>query len=328
MKKVVVIGGGTGTYRVLSGLKHSSVDLTAIVSMSDSGGSTGRLRDEFGILPPGDLRNCLVALSRNPDIEWLFRHRYQSNGSQSREVSGHNLGNLILTAFFQHYGDFMKGLMAAHRYLDVHERNRVLPITLEDIQLRAVYNDGTEVIGETKIDRPDIERCLPIKEVSLIPESSYICKESEDALQSADFVVIGPGDLWTSIIPNFLVKRFDNKKILSDIHGKKIFVCPLRTKYGETSGKTITGEELVYKASDFLIEVERYAGVGMEHIICNNQPAYDKELEERYLREHSYFVESDLHDSRVILDELVSKGEFYRHDPQKLARCLMNIFRE
>lgn len=326
MKKIVVMGGGTGTYRVLSGLKHSPVDLTAIVSMSDSGGSTGRLRDEFGILPPGDLRNCLVALSRNPDNEWLFRHRYQSNSySQFREISGHNLGNLILTAFFQHYGDFMNGLMAAHRYLDVHERNRVLPVTLENIQLRAVYSDGTEVFGETKIDKPDIDRYLPIKEASLIPES-YICKESEDALQNADFIVIGPGDLWTSIIPNFLVKRFDNKKILNGTNGKKIFVCPLRTKYGETSGKSIDGGQLIYKASDFLKEVERHAGVCMDHIICNNQPTYNKDLEGRYLREQSYFVEPDLNDTRIILDDLVSEGEFYRHDPQKLARCLMNIF--
>lgn len=320
MKKIVVFGGGTGTYRVLSGLKHFPVDLTAVVAMSDSGGSTGRLRDELGVLPPGDLRNCLVALSRNPESEWLFRFRYASNGTV-QEVGGHNLGNLILTAFIKQYGDFMKGLTAVHRFLDIHERNRVLPVTLANIQLKAVYHDGTEVIGETKIDSPEVERHLPIRKVSLIPEEARICKESADAIVDADLIVLGPGDLYTSIIPTLLPKGV--KECLRESKAQKVYICNVMTKYGETSGKTPQGM-VVFKANDFLREIEHYATLPMDAVICNNKPPSGA-LAERYLHEYAYFVEPDVRGKRVITGDLVSQGEFYRHDPAKLAEVIMSL---
>ncbi len=319
MKKVVVVGGGTGTYRVLSGLKHYPVDLTAVVAMSDSGGSTGRLRDELGVLPPGDLRNCLVALSRDPESEWLFRFRYHSNGS-FREVGGHNLGNLILTAFVENYGDFMKGLRAVHRFLDIHERNRVLPVTLTATQLKATYADGSEVIGETFIDRPEIDRLLPIQEVSLLPGTAHLCKESADALLQADLIVFGPGDLYTSIIPTLLPRGM--KEVLQKSSAKKVYVCNVMTKHGETSGKSSRGM-MIFKTSDFLREVETYAGVKMDTVLCNHQPP-SPETAQRYLREGAFFVIPDLHE-RVILRDLASEGEFYRHDPAKLAEAIMSL---
>lgn len=319
MKKVVVIGGGTGTYRVLSGLKHYPVDLTAVVAMSDSGGSTGRLRDELGILPPGDLRNCLVALSREPDNEWLFRFRYESNGTL-REVGGHNLGNLILSAYIKHYGDFMKGLKAVHRFLDIHERNRVLPVTLTSTQLKAKYADGTEVIGETFIDRPEAERLLPIQEVSLIPGNAHLCKESADAISQADLIIFGPGDLYTSILPTLL--PIGMKDTLKESSARKVYICNVMTKYGETSGKSKEGM-MIFKVSDFIREIEKHAHVKMDSVLCNYQPP-SQEIANRYHKEGAYYVEPDL-EERVLLRNLASEGEFYRHNPENLAAAVMEL---
>lgn len=306
------MGGGTGTYAVLYGLKHYPVDITAIVSMSDSGGSTGRLRSEFGILPPGDLRNCLVALSNNSKMARIFQHRFNGTNSQIKEVGEHNLGNIILTALEHINGDFMVGLKSAHEILGVDSRNRVLPITLANIQLKAIYSDGTEVIGETKIDRPDVERVLPIKDVFIIPES-YICKESEDAIVNSDLIVLGPGDLYTSIIPTLL--PIGVREALQKTNAKKVYVCNVMTKKAETYG---------YKASDFAREVERYAGVKMDFVVCNcKKPSY--EALQKYHEEGAHFVEPDLNGRSIILGDFISDHSLVRHDPEKLAKCLMDI---
>ncbi len=333
MKKIVVIGGGTGVATLLRGLKEEKVDLTAVVSMADSGGSTGRLRDEFGVLPPGDLRNCLVALANDPVQEWIHRFRFDDGNLEYSEVGKHNLGNLILTALTHRYhGDFMKAVRADQKILRIHPDNRVLPVTLANIQLKITYEDGTEVIGEANIDKPEIERVIPIKSVSLFPQA-FIYREASRVIREADLIIVGPGSLYTSIISALLTKDPDADEgyFLRESQGKLAMVVNVMTKRGQSSGKRggrWQAGEYIYKAGDFVGDVEQYAGRKFHHIICNTtRPS--QELCSRYNAEGSYFVETDVNDKRingrVILEDLVSQNEFYRHDPNKLASVVMGL---
>src|SRR3989338_10208038 len=227
-KKIVVIGGGTGTFTVLSGLKKYPVELTAIVSMADDGGSTGVLRDEFGMLPAGDIRRALVALSSYPEkfLTDLFTYRFRDS-----EVDGHNFGNLILVALERVTGSFEHAVAAASRLLDV--RGRVLPVTFSDVRLYAELENGEIIKGETNIDIPKHDGRLLIRRVWLQPKGRANPK-ALNAIMNADMIIIGPGYLFTSIIPNFLVSGIQNA--LWKSKAKKVYVANLMTKYGETNG--------------------------------------------------------------------------------------------
>jgi uncharacterized cofD-like protein len=306
-KKIVVIGGGTGTYNLLRGLKNYSVDLTAIVSMADSGGSSGVLRDEFGGLPPGDVRRSLVALSEDEIWRDIFEYRF--NGDREK----HNLGNLILTALEDKYGNMASAIEKASKLLNVV--GKVIPVTLDNSHLYAMLENNETIKGETNIDVPKHNPELKIKKVWLEPPS-FIYKKAKEVIYNSDLIVICPGDLYTSIIPNLIVRGVS--EAIRESNAKKIYTCNIMTKYGETNN---------FKASDFVSEIEKYLGCNLDYILLNNKKPEESMLE-RYREEKSEFVEPNLKEDskrKIILDDFLSYTSFSRHDPLKIARTIMCI---
>lgn len=314
-KRIVVIGGGTGTYTVLSALKKSSVYLSAIVSMADDGGSTGILREEFGILPTGDVRRALIALSKHPDelLAKLFNYRFREGG-----LDGHNLGNLIITALERICGDFEKALVEASRLLAV-ENGEVIPVTLSSVRLLAELENGSVIKGETNIDIPKHDGELAIKRVWLEPDARANHKALK-AIKQADLIVIGPGDLYTSVLPNLLARGIS--EAIEQSKAKKIFICNLMTKYGETHG---------FVAKDFVSALENYLGEEvLDAVIFNNQKPPEAVLK-RYRQERAFFVDpffdkaAGLKKLKVVKTGLIRKGELIRHDHQKLAEAILKL---
>jgi uncharacterized cofD-like protein len=312
--KIVCIGGGTGTYTALMGLKRYDVDLTAIVSMADSGGSSGVLRDEFGHLPPGDVRRCLLALSAEPGagtLRRLFEYRFE-RGSW---LNGHSFGNLLITALTEITGAPDLAIQEAANILNV--KGRVLPVTLDAVQLCARLEDGTVVNGETHIDRRTVGAEAGIAEVWLTPQAKAYAP-AVDTILSADIVVIGPGDLYTSVIPNLLVEGV--AEAIGRSHAYVVYVCNLMTKHGETDG---------FKASDFVAEIQRYLGSpGHLNQVIVNQGEAPEELLAQYHREGSVPVEPDLEacmrlGPRVVAAPLAASGTLWRHSPEGLAGLVM-----
>jgi uncharacterized cofD-like protein len=320
MKKVVVIGGGTGSFTVLSGLKNL-YDLSAIVTMADDGGSTGVLREEFGILPPGDVRRALVALSSsdNKILSELFNFRFDTNSS----LNGHSLGNLLLTALAKITGDWREALREAVTILNV--KGEVIPVTLDKTKLHAELENSAIIEGESNIDIPKHDPRLKIKRVYLAPQA----KANEDAVRAilaADFVIIGPGDLYTSLLPNLLVKGI--LEALRKTNAKIIYITNIMTKYGETNN---------FAASDFVKVIEEYLGKGiLDYVVVNVEKMAGKILQ-RYKEENVDYVNfdkekfnSDLigvnnHFKTITGRFLRTRGEFLRHDQEKLAKTLSKI---
>lgn len=311
MKNFVVIGGGTGSYTVLRGLKECHVNITAVVSMFDNGGSTGVLRDEHGVLPPGDIRRALVALSSETEcMKLLFMHRF----SQGKTLGGHSLGNLILVGLRDIFGSDDEAIKQAAKILKI--QGNVLPVSLANSNLHAVLENGTIIKGETNIDIPKHDGQLRIQRVYLSPPAK-IYEDTKRAILEADVIVIGPGDLYTSIIPNLLVEGV--KEALSTSLAKKVYVCNLMTKYGETHN---------FSASDHLTEIISYLGCVPEYVICNNQQ-FPNDLLERYAEEKAHPVVVD----RDAIEKLGSHiqeapliGEtLARHDSTKLAKLLYSL---
>ncbi len=307
-EKIVVIGGGTGSYNVLCGLKKYPVDLTAVVTMMDSGGSTGRLRDEFGFLPPGDVRRCLVALSSDTGLlRKLFEYRFDRGSG----LSGHSFGNLFLTVLRDLTGGDAAAVREAAKILNV--RGQVLPVTLNNCQLGVVLENGQTVVGETNISIPRHDPRLRIRSLFVVPRAR-INKEAEAAILEADKIVIGPGDLYTSILPNIAVSGV--KAALRKTRARVIYVCNIMTKAGETLGFT---------AVDFVRELEHYLGRGIvRDIVCNDQKPPARLLK-RYAAERAEFVEPDLEESRVRRAALLGGRDLARHDSDRLARVLMSL---
>jgi len=316
MKKVVVIGGGTGVFTVLSGLKEYPYQLSAIVTIADDGGSSGILREEFGILPPGDIRRALVALSSSsPFLAKLFQYRFK-NG---KGLKGHNFGNLFLTALEGLTGDFNQAVKEAGNILGI--KGEVIPVSLENTRLFARLENGLLVIGESNIDSPKHDGSLAIKEVFLNP----LAKANKEALRiikKADVIIIGPGDLYTSIIPNFLVKGI--KEAIKKSRAKKIYVCNIMTKYGETNHFT---------AEQFLAVIEKYLGKGIINYFLVNVEKPKKSYLDKYKKEKAELVKYDkkylsaLKKPKVIFTKLVRNSSLLRHDPKKLVQAINRIFR-
>ncbi|MGX1901550.1 gluconeogenesis factor YvcK family protein [Thermolongibacillus altinsuensis] len=310
-KKIVVIGGGTGLPVLLRGLKEYDVDLTAIVTVADDGGSSGRLRDELDIPPPGDIRNVLAALSDvEPLIVELFQHRFQNGNG----LSGHSLGNLILAAMTSITGDFVHAIREMGKVLNV--RGKVLPAANQSVVLHAEMEDGTIVSGESKIPYSGKR----IKRVFLTPDHIEPLEETIDELRSADLIVIGPGSLYTSILPNLLVPKIGEEVCKSK--AKKIYVCNVMTQAGET---------LNYTASDHVKALYDHLQCAfLDTIIVNNAPIlpstkerYAKELAAPVICDTERLKELGLH---VICDSLVSdQGGTLRHDTKKIAALLISL---
>lgn len=313
-KKIVVIGGGTGTFTVLTGLKEYTNKLTAVVSMADSGGSTGVLRDEFGILPPGDVRRALIALSSEEEqatIRKLFDYRFERGNG----LSGHSFGNLFLTALSEITGSNVRAIREAGKLLNI--RGKVLPVTTVDTHLVARLEDGTLIRGETNIDIRLVRPDLHILDVFLSPKAS-LYKPVATEIRKADLVVIGPGDLYTSIIPNLLVNGLSDA--LRDTTAKVLYVCNIMNKHGETDG---------FSASSYVREMNKYLGGKRLDVVIVNKGKFPKRLLNKYVKtEKAFPVEADLdaikkEARQVVVDDFTTRGTLLRHDPQKLARAIL-----
>ncbi len=311
-KKIVVIGGGTGVFTVLSGLKKHFSDLTAIVTMADDGGSTGILREEFGILPPGDIRRALIALSAtdNKSLSQLFSYRFAKGSG----LSGHSFGNLMIAALEEITGSFENAVKEASKILSV--QGSVLPVTFKKTRLMAELEDGRIINGETNIDVPKYDGRLSIKKIWLRPEAT-INPAARNAILGADAIVLGPGDLYTSLIPNLLVQGV--KEALRKTKAKKMYFVNLMTKFGETAG---------FRASDFVRTLEQYLGTGvLTYVIVNTAKPTAMRFRE-YVKERAEFVEPDLENiERSVLVEanLVRTQGFVRHDPDKIAELVRTL---
>ena len=315
-KKVVVIGGGTGNFVVLRGLKKYPLDLTAIVSMADDGGSTGILRDELGVLPPGDVRQCLVALSNSSRLmRSLMNYRFENGG-----LGGHSFGNLLLSALEKVTGSFEKAVEEAGKILYI--KGKVIPVTTNQVRLKMVLNNRKVLEGEKEVYLSQ-EIDLGYKMIFLEPFPKVNPRVIEE-IQSADLIVIGPGGLHTSLIPNLLVEGVSEAVVKSD--AKRVYVVNLMNRKGQTTG---------YKSSDYLKELIRYMGKDVFDYILINVQKPAKELIDVY-SEEGELVENDLEGDRVILADLLGrlaeepkkellKRNLIRHDSKKLAQELMKI---
>ena len=284
-QSVVVIGGGTGTHTVLRGLKQyrKKIDLTAIVTMADSGGSTGRLRDEFGYLPVGDVRMALAALASDTDehdelIRQLFLHRFDKGNG----LSGHNFGNLFLVALTDILGSEEAAIRAAARVLRV--RGEVVPVTNEEVHLVATYDNGQTVTGEHDIDEPEAQFSNSrITELTVTPQAS-VNPKAEEAILSADLIVLGPGDLYTSVLANCVVDGVADA--IRHSGAKLIYVCNLVTKVGQTNGMG---------AQAHVDEITRYIGREPDVVLLNTG-VFPNELLDRYKEQQEFPVTLDCRD--------------------------------
>lgn len=322
--RIVVMGGGTGTFAMLSNLKKNPFfQITAIVTMADSGGSSRRLMDEFGQLPLGDLRQALVALSRK-GVLWrdVFTYRFptaNSNGDGKEGVGGHSLGNLVISGLQEiNGGDLLMAIQDAQEMLDT--AGDVLPVTLAHTMLCADLEDRSRICGETEIDtRGEIHKGqLPKISRVFLHGTTPPCPQAIRAIRRADVIILGPGDLYTSILPNLLVE--DVAKSILESEAEKIYVCNLMTKHGETDD---------FQASDFVREIHKYLGGRVDKVILHEGTLPDHLLEV-YAHDGQFPVQADV--SRVeemvpevIVDNLMSIGtdQYVRHDPERLVRAAL-----
>ncbi len=308
--KIVVVGGGTGLSVLLKGLKSYTSNITAIVTVADDGGSSGKIRGEFGILPPGDIRNCLVALADKESLmEELFQHRF-SNG---HGLAGHNTGNLLLTAMTQIAGDFQTAIRELSKVLAI--RGQVLPATLKDCALCAELEDGTVIEGESKIPRTN----KPIKRVFLRPGNCEPVPEAISAINDADIIILGPGSLYTSIIPNLLVCGMADAIRRSS--AVTVYVCNIMTQPGETDG---------YTASQHIKAIHQHAGSGLvDYAIVNNENIPNKLLR-KYKDDGAVPVRPDIKNIEnmgvnPVKRNLVYETDVVRHNPGKLAKSIIEL---
>ncbi len=312
--KVVTIGGGTGLSVLLSGLKEHTSNITAVVTVADDGGSSGRLRQEFDILPPGDIRNCLVALADAPALmRDLFQFRFNTNS----ELSGHSFGNLFITVMTRLTGDFEKAIKETSKVLAL--RGQVIPSTLNNVVLVAEHKDGTTTVGEDKIPRSR----RPIKRVSLDPAEPQATPDAIKAIEEAQIIVLGPGSLYTSIIPNLLIKEI--AQTVANSGAIKVYVCNVMTQPGETDGLSV---------SDHIKALVGHSHPRILDYCIINTGEIPAEILKRYAQESSYLVINDRKKIesmgyRVIEDDFaVIEKDVVRHDAVRLANIILGLGEE
>ena len=315
LKKVVRIGGGSGGYTLLRGLKEFPLDITAVFTSFDSGGSAGILRDELGVLPPGDVRRGLLALADEKQAEILrelLNFRFE-NGNSS--LHGHSFGNLFLVALSSIYGGEIEGIQKASELLNI--KGKIFPVSLDHSQVHAILEDGTEIVGETNVDIPKHDGDLKIKKVFLDP-AARIYEGTDKAIREADLIVIGPGDLYSSLVPTLLTTGM--KEALAATKGKTIVVCNLMTKWGETNDFT---------ASQMVRELLHYSGLEkFDYAICNTKKI-DSTLAAKYAEEKQYPMMCDealsQYATHVISGDFFLAADIARHDSEKLARVISEL---
>ncbi len=314
-KKIVVLGGGTGLSVLLRGLKRYDFDITAIVTVADDGGSTGRIREELGIPAPGDIRNVIAALSDvEPLLEQLFQYRFDE--SSMGHLSGHSLGNLFIAAMADITGDFNTGVHEMSKVLNV--KGRVLPSTNRSIVLHAEMDDGTIVSGESMIPKAGKK----IKRVFLTPEDILPISRAKRAILEADLIAIGPGSLYTSIIPNLIVPTV--KEYICRSNAKKVYICNVMTQYGETDD---------YTASDHLRAVIDHSGLDCVDTILINDEEVPTPVIHKYQEEYGEPVKMDILELQemgmnIIQDAIVTiEDGTVRHDAIKIAQILNDLIK-
>lgn len=323
--KITVIGGGTGSFTLLSSLKDHTSQIAALVNMADDGGSTGVLRDELGVLPPGDVRQCLVALSDSPTVRDLFNYRFEEGG-----LRGHAFGNLFLTALEKMTGDFGRGIEMASEVLNV--RGVVEPITLTNVTLAMRNSEGQEVRGEFQIGDMDFRGLRP--DLWLEPAAEPNPRALR-AIETADIVIIAPGHLYGSLAPALIVPGVG--EALQKSQAFKVYVCNLVTKHGQTDN---------YEVNDFADEIERFAGVKFLDAVVYNTETPSDELLEKYAKEGERSVGFDqqrLHDAHYVAagakllsgsiwkstnlsDPIAAHRTLIRHDAAAVANAIIELY--
>ena len=305
--KIVAIGGGTGLSTMLRGLKKYSDNVTAIVTVADDGGSSGRLRRELGILPPGDFRNCIVALA---DVEPLMERLFQYRFGPGSGLEGHSFGNLFIVALSGVTGNFEEAIRESSRVLAV--RGQILPSTLENVTLCAELDDQNHVQGESNIS----QSTSTIKRVYLEPANPPAYPEAVKAILEADMVVVGPGSLYTSILPNLLVRMIGRALIDSD--ATKVYVCNVATQRGETDGFGVQ--------EHFEALLNHLPGNPFDYIVVNNVTrAIPSEWHVSAVEPDGLTASPRIGRSRVVLADVVDPHTPLRHDPDKLAEVLSRL---
>lgn len=309
--KIVCIGGGTGLPNLLRGLKYYTDQITAIVTVADDGGSSGIIRGEMKMPPPGDIRNCLLALAdTEPLMENLFQHRFNSG-----TFKGHSFGNLFIAAMTEMLGDFELAIKESSKVLAVS--GRVLPSTLEDVVLEAEFENGNKISGESRIPKEQSR----IKKVKLNPSNAKPIQEAIDAIKEADAITLGPGSLYTSVIPNLLVK--DITEAIVKTKAKKIYISNIMTQPGETTDYTASEhvKAIVEHSKDKVVEyVVVNTGVIPEYLLSRyhadgSTPVY---CDRKAIQEMGY---------NAITGNVINSTDFVRHSPKKLAKIIMDIIK-
>jgi uncharacterized cofD-like protein len=314
---LVAIGGGTGLATLLSGLKRfvdtEIADLSAIVAVSDDGGSSGRLRDELQMPPPGDIRNCMVALSEDSNLlAELFRHRFSGEG----DLAGHNFGNLFLAALSEITGDFAEAVRLSSEILA--SKGHIYPATIADVRLAAHLTDGTVVRGETNLSKVGGR----IKRLYLEPADCQPMPKAIAAIEKADLITVGPGSLFTSLLPPLLVHGVTEAVAKSP--AVKVFVCNLMTQPGETDGMT---------ARRHMEIVKQYSPeITFDFIVVNDSPIAERQAKlyglegAQQIGVHGSIEETAMTGTEIVYGDLLQTGDMVRHDPEKLARVVLGCF--
>ena len=309
-KKIVCIGGGTGLFSLLSGLKEYAIskdNIKAVVTTLDNGGSSGRLITQYGVLPPGDIRNCMVALSDQPKVVAdLFQYRFD------KKLDNHSFGNLLITALCDVTGSFDEAVKVSSNILRI--RGEVVPVSLEKNDIVALLSNGQKIVGENKIDTITNKK---IEEISL-RKKTKANRRAVQVLKEADMIIFGPGDLYTSIGPNLLFPEIRNA-IKNNKRAKKVLISPVMSKPGETDG---------FSVSHFISEIEKYSQSKLTHVISNTHVPVTSALN-KYRKEMKVPVAVDFENIKgvkLICGNYIDEDKLVRHNPQKLAKAVLTLF--